>query len=56
MLQPFQNTDIAKKFMKDSSSLIILKSFEQFAPYAYHPVLVIFNLVHNIPERIENAH
>ena len=55
MLQPIQNTDIAKKFMKDSSSLIILKSFEQFAPYAYHPVLVILNFAHNTPEKTENA-
>ena len=45
--------------MKDSCSLIIAKkkkkSFKQLGPYAYHPVLVILNHVHNKPEKIKNA-
>ena len=40
---------------KDSSSLIIVKSIKQFGPYAYHPVLVLLNAVHNTPEKIQNA-
>ena len=44
-----------KRIMKDSSSLIFVKSFKQLGPYAYHPVLVILNPVHNTTEKIENA-
>ena len=41
--------------MKDSSSLIIVKSFQQLGAYTYHPVLVILNPAHNTLEKIENA-
>ena len=41
--------------LKDSSSLIIVKSIKQFGPYAYQPVLVLLNLFHNTPEKIQNA-
>ena len=44
-----------KRIMKDSSSLIFVKSFKQLGPYAYHTVLVIFSPVHNTTEKIKNA-
>ena len=51
----FHRWNRQKRIMKDSSSLIIVKSFKQFAPYAYHPVLVILNPAHSTLEKIENA-
>ena len=41
--------------LKDSSSPIIVKSIKHFLPYAYHPVLVLLNVFHNTPEKIQNA-